>query len=140
MANFYGTGRSNYFKVKDLDKFKQLLSDADCQLLIQRGKSLDEITEEDPVGFAARSEGGEPYLHDEETDEQIDFFDVLPQHLQNGEVAVYLSVGQEKIRYVEGWAIALNSKGEKEMVSLDDIYFKADELAEEGKEVSRAEC
>lgn len=41
MANFYGTGRSNYFKVKDLSAFKTLIEQCSCELI--EGGSPDEV-------------------------------------------------------------------------------------------------
>jgi hypothetical protein len=61
----------------------------------------------------------------------------LSTHLAEGSVAVIVEAGAEKLRYVHGHAVAVNSKGEQLCIGLGDIY----EMAEKrfGGEVTRAE-
>ncbi len=60
---------------------------------------------------------------------------LVSRHLVDGDVAVFLEVGAAKMCYLGGIAYAINSKGESEMVDLDDIYAKAAHL---GTTVTRA--
>jgi hypothetical protein len=107
--------RSNYFKVKDLDKFSGFLSRWNLELL--SGK--DEL-----VGFTSE-DGGIPseYL-DEASDEYVvgDFDADVAAQLEEGHVAIYREIGFEKIRYLVGVTVAVNHKGETRVINLDDIY------------------
>jgi hypothetical protein len=47
-----------------------------------------------------------------------------------------MGAGAEKLRYIHGYAIAFNNKGETRMIHLTDIYKIAEEL---GKDVKKAE-
>jgi transcriptional antiterminator Rof (Rho-off) len=61
----------------------------------------------------------------------------LATHLTDDSVAVLEAVGSEKFRYLNGYAMAINSKGETVSLNLDKIY----ELASEKfgvKEISKA--
>ena len=68
---------------------------------------------------------------------EIDFLKELSTHLVEGEVAVVMETGAEKLRYLIGYAAAVNHKGETVDVALTDIYRKARETF--GKEPTRAE-
>jgi len=73
-----------------------------------------------------------------ENDEVVDIDLVrdLAAHLEDGWVAVLMEAGAEKCRYVTGWALGLNSKGETRRVSLEDIYELAGQI---GEHVTKAE-
>ncbi len=133
MANWYGTARSNYFRVKDKQKFTEWATSIDGLELIE--------DEEGRVGLGCNHDysGGWPDLvYNQDTDdyEEIDVVKSVAAHLQEGSVAVFMEVGAEKMRYVTGWAVAVNHKGDTARVSLDDIYKQAAEL---GDEVTKAE-
>jgi hypothetical protein len=133
MANWTGAFRSNYFKVKDLEKFKEfvsaLLSEDDISVL----ENADHPGE---VGLGCYS-STPSCLDDEKTGEAPDFYDELAKHLEPGSIAVFQEAGHEKLRYVSGWSTAVSSEGTIAKVSLDDIY---EELAQLGLEdVSQCE-
>ena len=102
----------------------------------QEGSSVDEtkLTGEPIRRFALLDDYGEGwpssrYIFDEESgeeidDEEFDIIDAVADHLLDGEVAVFQEVGAEKLRYVSGWSIAINSEGERLSVDLDEIYQK----------------
>ena len=123
MANYYGNSRSNYFKVKDVDKFKEFLNSMYDMEFIDDSNGR--------VGFLVTGEGGSIpcEIWDKEADEyvELDFDKMLAQHLQDGEVAIYQEVGAEKLRYLVGYSVAVNSKGETAMVNINDIYSIAKE-------------
>jgi len=123
MANYYGSGRTNYFKVKDKEKFEYFLFSIGGLSLIEDGKGR--------VGFLVKTESGDLPLevYNDETDivEEVDVLAELATHLEDGEVAVYQTVGAERLRYLVGYAVAINSKGEKVSVSINDIYKLAQE-------------
>lgn len=118
MANYIGTARSNYFKVKSKEDFEDL-----CARL-----NVEIITRRDRVGFICE-EGLPSSIYDEAKDEdvEVDILAEIAPHLQEGEVAVLVESGHEKCRYVVGYAIAVNWKGEVAEVSITDIYKKAQE-------------
>ena len=124
MANYYGNSRSNYFKVKSKENFKKFLDSMyDMEYIEDR---------EGRVGFLVIGEGGSIpcEIWDEENDEythDFDFAKLLAQHLQDDQVAIYQEVGAEKLRYLVGYSVAVNSKGETAMVNINDIYRIAQE-------------
>lgn len=121
MANYYGTGRSNYFKVKDLEAFEEWAA--------KIGLKTFDSSERHPdcVAFEGNEEhGGLPdeYLDESENIIQIDFWNELSKHLVEGEVAIFVCSGAEKLRYIDGWATAVDHRGKILDVSTEDIYSK----------------
>jgi len=51
-------------------------------------------------------------------------------------VAIMMEAGAEKCRYINAYALAVNSKGETKEISLDQIYELAQPL---GEHITRAE-
>lgn len=123
MANYYGNSRSNYFKVKNKENFEEFIDSIEGLELINDN--------ENRVGFLVVNESGSIPCerYNEENDEyvDIDFNQELAQHLQDGEVAIYQEVGAEKLRYLVGYSVAVNSKGEVATVNINDIYRIAQE-------------
>ncbi|TXH45790.1 MAG: hypothetical protein E6Q97_30805 [Desulfurellales bacterium] len=119
MANWYGTSRTNYFKVKDPEVFSQWAGELSVEVL---------TGDEGRVGLAAADEGYWPssrWDDDRKDYVDVDFVSELVAHLQEGEVAVLVTAGAEKLRYVTGHAVAINSSGETLHVDISDIYDKA---------------
>ena len=131
MANFYGSGRTNYFRVKDADAFREEMnrfssieihnpsggvsSDSFCILVVDGdgyGGFPSEIWEEDQHG------DGYPV--------EVDFYEIVAKHLADNEVAIFQHIGAEKLRYLTGYSIAVTNDdvGEPQFitVSIDDIY------------------
>jgi hypothetical protein len=115
--DWIGSARTNYFRVKDAAAFVAAMEPFDVCVLKR---------EEDPLffGLAATTDGGDWPSFDEE-DEDLDFVETVRVHLQDGEVAVFMTVGAEGMRYLTGYAIAVNSVGERVDVDIDDIYEAA---------------
>lgn len=128
MANYYGNARSNYFKVKDVEAFKKEF--------IDKINGLEFIENNVGVGFLVTENdcGGIPCCmvdpKDPDNIKDIDLAEELSKHLADGEVAIYQEVGAEKLRYLTGYAVAVNSKGETVTVSISDIYQMAKSLTE----------
>lgn len=147
MADWYGSARSNYFRVKDVEKFRELCSRWSITF-IRKTENVNGVETENPdlVGFLCEGDfGGLPGYRYEKGDgedapekeyEFEDFLHELSELLAEGEVAVMVEAGAEKLRYVTGYALAVNSKGEMESVSLDLIYERARRL---GQNITRAE-
>lgn len=131
MANYYGHARTNYFAVKDGKAFEEELSRYAVEVIkrdTEEGVTLYGFMDDNPDG------GGLDwcYWDDElDTDMEIDWTDILARHLADGAVAIIMETGHEKYRYLQGWAMAVNSKGETREVNLArDIDTLAKELGE----------
>lgn len=132
MANYYGSGRSNYVTVTDKEKWKELCNKFSVDFLENsNGK----------VGFTCTSEDGDLPSTIEDPEESQDDIEVEPLEefcklLADEEVLVFQTVGNEKLRYLNGYAIAYNNKGEYVTVNLSDIYEEAQHL---GKNITTCE-
>ena len=120
MADWYGTSRSNYVKIKDMDALNKALepwcinTEADLH-----GR----------IAFFARDSdnGGWPsWAQDAEGNEiEFEWETVICPHMEDGEILVIRSVGAEKLRYVTGHAAAFDNTGKSISLSLDLIYSMA---------------
>ena len=120
MANWYGTSRSNYFRVRDKDEF---LKWAD-------GRGLGVFNNKESADLFAiyggeNTDDGSWPSYDVEADTEIDLVGELAQHLPKGQIAVLMEIGAEMLRYLTGVAIAVNHKGRVVELTLSDIYRKA---------------
>ncbi len=141
MANYYANARSNYFAVKDESAFREWAARTGLTILepTHRDKVADGIRRFGIAPGNGDDSGGWPTsVYHENTDEceDIDVSDLLAAHLANDEVAVLLEVGNEKLRYLSGSAVAVNNKGKFVLMELNDIYQKARHL---GKNITMAE-
>lgn len=135
MADFYGSSRTNYFRVKDRAAFEEVLQ----PLLDEEAVEIHDGDDGRLCVLAVGHFGTFPTsYYDDKLDEDIEFEfpELIAPHLADGEVAVVIEVGAEKLRYVLGSATAINNKGETRRVSLDLIYELAADL---GSEITRAE-
>jgi hypothetical protein len=53
---------------------------------------------------------------------------LVSRHLVDGDVAVFIEVGAQKMIYLGGIAYAINSRGESSCIDLEDIYTQAAHL------------
>lgn len=119
MADWYGTSRSNYFRVKDKDAFLKFVNATGVESYIDDKNRYAVAAGDDgfwPAGIYKRYEDGTDECED------IDFVDELASHLADGEVAVLMTAGAEKLRYVTGCAVAVKNDGSSVSVNIDDIY------------------
>ena len=120
MANYCATARSNYFRVRNPEAFQNWV------------ESLGGIFFDDPkkgVGFYMEPGDGWPLARLDDDGEYVEF-DLtaeLAEHLAEGEVAILMQSGAEKIRYITGTAWAVAWDGREICLGLDAIY----ELAEQ---------
>jgi hypothetical protein len=116
MANWIGSARSNYVRVKDREMF------------LAWAESLPDVEVVERDGrfalLAIGDEGGWPSLRicEDPDEEEINLPAEIATHLVEGEVFIFQEVGAEHLRYLSGWARAVNSAGETLEVSIDDIY------------------
>lgn len=120
MANFYGHARTNYFRVKDVEAFTAALPD-DFEVVTGGNGTIAVLVQNEYGGW----EGTVWAEGDDEQDVDFDVIGLIAEHLADGEVAVAQSVGNEKLRYLNGFAIAVNNTGERVQISIDDIYKAA---------------
>lgn len=134
MANYYEQARSNYFKVKDKGAF---------QAFLERFCGAVELIEGDEgrVGFLAQEGIPSSYMPDDATGEaeDVDFIDELAAHLADHEVMIVMGTGYEKMRYLVGYAIAINNKKQRRGIDLAQIYESAKQLTRRPKRVTHAE-
>jgi hypothetical protein len=123
MANYVGFARSNYFRVRDEAAFLGWV-EALPGVVARR-------EDDDPGRFALLVEDGDDggwpnWRYDEQTQEEgeIDLYAELAGHLADGEVAVLQEVGAERLRYLVGYSVAVDHRGERLSVSIDDVYEK----------------
>ena len=138
MANYYESARSNYFKVKDLEAFKEDLDKFDGIQIVD-GDSADP-NRAGRVCLLATDESFPSECYDDNGDEIPDMTldKVIAKHLTEDSVFIAMGAGAEKLRYICGWAYAIDCTGEMVHINLDNIY----ELAKakfEGKEVTGAQ-
>jgi len=129
MASYNGLGRTNYFLVKDRDEFEAFLNKTFGEHAYEVcGESRDServciLAREECCDWTMQTmdENGDP--NDE--DDYVHLADVIAPYLRDGQVAVFQSIGWEKMRYLTGSAVAVMSDGSQVATSLDDIYCKA---------------
>lgn len=123
MADWFGTSRSNYFRVKDPAQFEE-------EMATFSGLDVRQTKEGYYALFGDDGYGGWPSAsYNEETGDESDFdiVEIVSRHLAEGEVAVFMSAGAEKLRYISGYSEAVDHTGKRVFVSLNDIYEKAEE-------------
>lgn len=123
MANYMGSARSNHFRVRDEAAFLHWVESLPGVMA--------RMDDGNPERFALLVEdgdgGGWPnWRYEERTEDEgeLDIYAELAGHLADGEVAILQEVGAEKLRYLVGYAVAVNYRGETLAVSIDDIYAK----------------
>jgi len=118
MANYVPLFRSNYFRVKDIDAWKTFVDKLGEYKVIEGN--------EDRVGLLSEGETGFPtQIYDEDDHDytsEIDFAAEVASHLVHGEVAIFMEIGYEKMRYLFGAYWAVNWEGKVLQGSLDEVY------------------
>jgi hypothetical protein len=123
MADWNGMARSNYFRVKDEAAFRKWAEYLELAVITDSEGRFGVYSKTDDGGFPSQR-----LSEDAEEMEDLDFPDELAAHLVEGSIAILMTAGHEKDRYVSGYAIALNSEGKRVELVLSDIYTKAAEL------------
>jgi hypothetical protein len=135
MATYHGVGRSNYFAVKDVAALEDALSGSGITVECEPGRG-DEVV----VLINDCGDSGDWHFWSESSDDDVYVPDLLAEHLLPGEVAVCVHVGNEKMRYLGGYAVATHADGRQVAVHLNDIYdLAAAEFGVERQTISEAE-
>lgn len=133
MANYYQHARSNYFRVKNPEEFREFCERWEVEVAEKEGKFAF-CTEEDCPWYIHIRYGWDcpPTV-----DGGPEFLAELTDQLAEREVAILMAIGWEAVRFLNGSAVALCPGREPLMVDLDDIYSLAAERW--GTEPTRAE-
>jgi hypothetical protein len=118
MATYTCLFRSNYFRVKDAEAFKTFMGAVGLRLLTGKDGTF---------GFVDDEGGGMPtirYNEAEDDHEDIEFVALLAPHLADDQVCVMMEAGWEASRYANGYSVAVNAKGERIDVGIEEIYGK----------------
>jgi len=135
MANWRGTARSNYFRVKDEATFLAWVKARNIQVWTRPQTDTFAIA---PTAHND-AEGGWPTTLPN-VDEPANLVLGLTDHLKEGEIAILVGVGAEKQAYVSGNATAVNHRGDVVAVDLDGIYeLVADRMGVKSDSLSRVE-
>ncbi len=106
MATWCGSSRSNYFTVKDTEAFRVWADQLGIDAWEGDGLGLSgrfAIAVGDGSGWPSTR-----YSHD---GDDIDLTAELATDLVDAAVAIIMETGAEKLRYLTGWAQAINSRG-----------------------------
>lgn len=120
MANYMCTVRTNYFHVKDAEKFKEIMEQVQGY---EDEVKLWEETDQDgnPVfGFGCESGiAGIPCAPDDNGETEIDddsydrFIEMLQECVADDDAVIIMEAGHEKLRYVVGSAEIITSRSTK---------------------------
>lgn len=134
MANYYGTVRTNLFRVTDEDKYNEIFGRLSAE------DTIHDLTKVDENGNIFHGFGSYSIIDyiveedEEDTSGGIDgFITELQKILPDDEVFVYEEVGNEKLCYLVGLVVVAT----KDTVKINELAYVAKNLAKEmvGKEV-----
>ena len=154
MSDYTATSRSNAFPVKSVQALKNavvahgvavgddLHTGSEFVIIASTNEQSQEVAtlfcegpwpSFDPETVADRldiefDDKGEPMSALPSAHESL--HEIVAEHLVDGAVAIFTEVGFEKMRYLGGVTLAVNSTGETRRVDLDDIYELAKELTD----------
>lgn len=128
MANWQGTARSNYVKIKDMEGLKEALKPFPIRLHTavagpNEGKVCLLSEESDDGGWPSYAYSSDD--DDGEDEIEFDISAVVCPYMEPGEILVIMETGAEKLRYISGYAAAFNHEGNAVYLFLSDIYAKA---------------
>ena len=118
MANYYASAKTNSFQVNNVDDFENELEKFDdLEVISNKETSMVTIYSNSETGFVWD-------YFDEELDDyvEVDWQAIFQKHLADGWVAIIQEVGNEKLRYLGGLAVAFNNKGETIDININNIF------------------
>ena len=128
MANYYCASRTNYFRVTDEKRYKELMSHLCAEDLHDFTETRDGVTYHGfgsygSIYYSADDDNENEFPCDQENDMDY-FFDELAKILPENEAFILLEGGHEKLRYVSGWALVVTRKGHR-YISLENAAMAA---------------
>ena len=122
MANFYGSCRSYYFSVKNMERFKEEVAHSGLDLILNHSAPA-------LVGVTSTNDSGtwpsELEVEDKNGDcDYIDFdvVEFIQGHLADNSICVLMECGAEKLRYLVGTAMAFTNNEIVSHVNMADVY------------------
>lgn len=108
MATFECTSRTNYFRVTDEERYKELFG----RLCSDGGDTLKDFTKEkDGIVYHGFGAYGCIDYRDDDDNYNIDiFFEEIQKIIPNNDAFVLMESGREGLRYVSGDAVIVTSK------------------------------
>jgi len=118
MADFMCTTLTEKpFKVKDPENFWHRLKWFGIELEKDHQSELFYQRHDDAYDIYGHADPGTLYGQDGE--DEIEFEDLIQEHILPGEIAIIKTAGAEKCRYIGAWALIITSN-KIEYVNLDD--------------------
>lgn len=132
---YNATSRTNWFNVKDEAAFRAALNPFENIVEIATRSGDDKLM----LSAEHNDDGTFPSAYFDKNDEcqELVFHELVAEHLTDGEVAVFMSAGADKLRFVGGSAIAIDNTLKSVEICLSQIYDKAKEAF--GRDVNLAE-
>lgn len=132
MANYYGNTRTNYFHVKNEEKFRELMKhviswDGDIEI-------WDDRQDENGVpvfafGGYATIGGYQEDIDDTDDDPDYDeFINRLSECVAEDDAVIIFEVGNEKLRYFTAYAVIVTSTGAETIDLTNEAMEKGCEL------------
>jgi hypothetical protein len=133
VANYIAQGRSNYFAVKDEDAFLADIANCNVELLTYKTEDGQTLYGFMDAGYGDGLDTWYARSADDDTTsegDEVTWSEFFQKHLADGWVAIIISIGSEKMRYLNGEATAYNNKGEERFINLEGIVQLGKELGE----------
>jgi len=123
MANYDSIFISNDFSVKNEEAFRRWASTLEGVEVECRADGADGsfFTLKGECGLPNTIENGDGEVVD------IEFSGELAKHLAQRSIAILMEVGNERLRSLHGYAVAIHPNGETVEIGLGDIYRQATE-------------
>jgi len=121
LANYYGFTRTNYFAVKDEERFRQVV--ASCQASEEAPEVWEKATEGQTLLAFGCYGSLSGFLCEDEEDCECDldaFHNALQQVVADGHAIIITEVGYEKLRYLVGDCTVITSQ-EIDYTNLRDV-------------------
>lgn len=103
MATYGSASRTNYFKVTDIERLKEIVGKISCEDNVELWDGKDGT-------YAFGAYGDITDYYDEETDEYESIVPDLQKILPDGEICIITSAGNEKLRYIVGFSWLITNK------------------------------
>jgi len=129
MANYCGFIRSNYFRVTDGNRFREIIADCSCE---DRLDIFEDDAESNIFGFGCYGciyGLREPGVEDSELSDDMDrFYAALQEVLHKDDAILITEVGYEKLRYLIGYTIIITKDGIDAVDLRSEAFKKAGEM------------
>ena len=132
MANYEGMMRTNYFKVDDVDAFRELTEKLSAEANIEVEVSDNNVCF---IGCYSSID----YVDDDGESNIDEFYSKLSEIIAEDDAAIFTEIGHEKMRYINAVATIV-TRGKVEWVNLNDFSIgKAREMLESPLWVTKME-